>query len=421
MTEHKPTKSKTKSFKSISDKSHQKLSITPISMMVSNEEGNDSSLFLSCLSNFTQNYDDLINNLKTSISNNTNTKKINTSKEVDLNLYRNKSNLSPTIDIQKIENLVTNIQQKNEVQNLTNTEEIRDFYEYTENCLKLIASLKRPEESEIELMKIDLPSDLTKDKKLAIFDLDETLIHCELKNLTAVDRVVDVKMPSGKMAKVGIYIRPHIFEALIEIKKKYHMIIYTASDQSYADSVMNLIDPERELFPVRLYRSNCVKISSEKGNLYIKDLRIIRNVDLKNMIMIDNSVLSFSFHLENGIPILPFYSNKSDNELLFLRDHLINLSYSNNFTRDNGGIFNLKSLLMIEVAQIKEEKEENEKENEEKEKKIEKKDNYYDSHKHLTSILNQPVRKNSKFQIALEKTLKNARRNTILLIGLNNK
>ena len=52
------------------------------------------------------------------------------------------------------------------------------------------------------------------------------------------------------------------------------------------------------------------------------------------MIMIDNSVLSFAFHLDNGIPILPYYNNKQDNELLFLRDHLYNLSRSDDFRLD---------------------------------------------------------------------------------------
>ena len=37
---------------------------------------------------------------------------------------------------------------------------------------------------------------------------------------------------------------------------------------------------------------------------YIKDLRIFEDVSLSDMVIIDNSVLSFAFHLNNGIPIL---------------------------------------------------------------------------------------------------------------------
>jgi hypothetical protein len=60
--------------------------------------------------------------------------------------------------------------------------------------------------------------------------------------------------------------------------------------------------------------------------MYVKDLRIFKNVEMENMIIIDNSVLSFAFQLDNGIPILPFYDNYEDNELLFLRNYLCDIA-----------------------------------------------------------------------------------------------
>jgi hypothetical protein len=73
----------------------------------------------------------------------------------------------------------------------------------------------------------------------------------------------------------------------------------------------------------------------EGEKLYIKDLRIIKNIDLKDMIIIDNSVLSFSFQLENGIPILPYYDNKDDNELKFLINYLNNIVSVNDLRTEN--------------------------------------------------------------------------------------
>jgi CTD small phosphatase-like protein 2 len=55
---------------------------------------------------------------------------------------------------------------------------------------------------------------------------------------------------------------------------------------------------------------------------FIKDLRIIANRNLEDLIMIDNSVLSFLFQIDNGIPILPFYANKYDEELVHLTFYL---------------------------------------------------------------------------------------------------
>jgi CTD small phosphatase-like protein 2 len=47
---------------------------------------------------------------------------------------------------------------------------------------------------------------------------------------------------------------------------------------------------------------------------------------MEDMIIIDNSVLSFAYQLENGIPILPFYDNFEDNELLFLMNYLCDIA-----------------------------------------------------------------------------------------------
>ena len=140
-------------------------------------------------------------------------------------------------------------------------------------------------------------------------------------------------------------IRPGIVPALEEIVKYYNMIIFTASDQLYADSVLSYIDPMRSYFKHRLYRNNCYKTTSENGTIYVKDLRVIKNVPLSNMIIIDNSVLSFAFQLDNGIPILPYYSNKSDIEMNFLKNYLIKLAKYDNIVSQNSLNFSLKQVL----------------------------------------------------------------------------
>jgi hypothetical protein len=103
--------------------------------------------------------------------------------------------------ITKQERKKLTIEEEKIVQNLTNTEEIKDFYEYTEDCLKRIAMMKIPIDQEIEHLKLTLPIDLG-GKKLAIFDLDETLVHCEIKNPKNGDVLIEVKLPSGEKAQV---------------------------------------------------------------------------------------------------------------------------------------------------------------------------------------------------------------------------
>lgn len=54
----------------------------------------------------------------------------------------------------------------------------------------------------------------------------------------------------------------------------------------------------------------------------MKDLRIIDNVELKDMILVDNAVWSFGDQLSNGIPIIPFKFDKTDEEFIYLKNFL---------------------------------------------------------------------------------------------------
>jgi len=115
-------------------------------------------------------------------------------------------------DLVDLNNLITQVpanqpppkEEKDEIKNLTSIEEIKDYYEYTENCLKMINTIKPPPESEIEELMIELPDKYNK-KKLAIFDLDETLIHCVLKQPQNSDKLITITLPNKKKARVSKY------------------------------------------------------------------------------------------------------------------------------------------------------------------------------------------------------------------------
>jgi CTD small phosphatase-like protein 2 len=55
-----------------------------------------------------------------------------------------------------------------------------------------------------------------------------------------------------------------------------------------------------------------------KSGFLIKDLRLLKNRDLKDIVFIDNLVHSFGLQLENGIPILEFTGDKNDEELKYI-------------------------------------------------------------------------------------------------------
>eukprot|EP00827_Trimyema_finlayi_P004225 TRINITY_DN4161_c0_g1_i1.p2 TRINITY_DN4161_c0_g1~~TRINITY_DN4161_c0_g1_i1.p2 ORF type:complete len:139 (+),score=55.41 TRINITY_DN4161_c0_g1_i1:63-419(+) len=93
-----------------------------------------------------------------------------------------------------------------------------------------------------------------------------------------------------------------------------------------------------------LTRSNCMET---KSGLFIKDLRILNNFDLKNTIIIDNLVHSFGFQLENGIPILEWHNNLDDKELKFIQEYLIKASIQEDIR-----IYNKNHLKLQELSQI---------------------------------------------------------------------
>lgn len=104
--------------------------------------------------------------------------------------------------------IITERNQEDErlIKSLTNINEINDFYEYTEECMKKLVRFKIPSISDISYLFIDLPfEEELQTKKLAIFDLDETLIHCELKNPQKAQSQIKVNLPSGGQAEVLNY------------------------------------------------------------------------------------------------------------------------------------------------------------------------------------------------------------------------
>jgi len=67
--------------------------------------------------------------------------------------------------------------------------------------------------------------------------------------------------------------------------------VFTASTQVYADTVIDWIDPTGEFIQHRYYRDTCIKIP--EGGVFVKDLRVFKNIDLKNILLVDNAAYSF--------------------------------------------------------------------------------------------------------------------------------
>ena len=76
----------------------------------------------------------------------------------------------------------------------------------------------------------------------------------------------------------------------------------------------------------------------------MKDLRIFEGLELKNVLIIDNQVYSFAFHLENGIPIVPYMGETDDTELLRIIRYIDWISQKDDLQKYNNLILQLRKI-----------------------------------------------------------------------------
>ena len=177
-------------------------------------------------------------------------------------------------------------------------------------------------------------------KKTLIFDLDETLVHCCEDLFTASPNVVlPIVFPNGDTIEAGINVRPYALECLREVGKYFEVFVFTASHPCYANVVLDYLDPKKELIHQRFFRDSCINMNG----VFIKDLRIFANRNLKDMIIVDNAAYSFAYQIENGIPILSWHDDYNDKELLNLIDYVKALAQVDDVRDVNDSTFRLRN------------------------------------------------------------------------------
>lgn len=158
-------------------------------------------------------------------------------------------------------------------------------------------------------------------EKTLVIDLDETLVHSSFEPNESADVMLQVDFDDNNQnCDIYLSIRPGAREFIKSLSNYYEIIIFTASNSKYAEPVMNLLD-DKNIIDKKLFRENC----TFKEGVYIKDLTQMGK-DLRNVVLIDNNVVSFAFQNENGIPIKSWFDDYNDIELFKLVPILKNLS-----------------------------------------------------------------------------------------------
>ncbi len=196
--------------------------------------------------------------------------------------------------------------------------------EFMKEQFRHIATLPGIAPATLEKLAVKLPAPRAKKltNKTAVFDLDntlvfvatnETLAKLKIPRTSDVKTVIYVEPKQHRAIQLNVIIRPYAVQMLAQLAPYYELVVFTAANKIYADTVLGILDPSGTLFDYRIYRDSCIRMN----NCFVKDLRIL-NRDLASVSIVDDSIVAFSSQLENGICVPPFNGNRSDAELAML-------------------------------------------------------------------------------------------------------
>lgn len=153
-------------------------------------------------------------------------------------------------------------------------------------------------------------------KMTLVLDLDETLVHSSF----IADEAVTFKFVlslDDQSCEIFVAVRPGVEELLSKLADLYELVVFTASNQFYADHVLDKIDPDHKI-QFRLYRESCTEFSG----CQVKDLsKLGRSLD--RVIIVDNSSVAYLLQPYNAIPVTGWYDNLNDRELHRVTEFLV--------------------------------------------------------------------------------------------------
>lgn len=136
-------------------------------------------------------------------------------------------------------------------------------------------------------------------------------------------------------------LRPHCRKFLKELKEFYDIYIFSSDLTENIIQISNCIENSEKFFSGILGRKHCVSINKK---IFIKNLDMISNRKLSDMIIVDLTPVSFSLNIDNGIPLLPWFGDPLDEELIGLKDYLLKIHETDDFMDANRKWFKLDEL-----------------------------------------------------------------------------
>lgn len=177
-------------------------------------------------------------------------------------------------------------------------------------------------------------------RKIIVFDLDETLIH-------ATKNKLDIQ-EDFRYEDYYIYKRPFVHEFLSACAKLCPIAIWSSADDDYVNSIVKqLLEDSIELDFI-WGRSECwmkiIKVEDNETGLKRKEYQNIKPLEkirrkgyeMNNLLIIDDSLYKVKDNPDNYFIIEAFEGNQQDQELKYLLSYLKVIIQETNFsTVDN--------------------------------------------------------------------------------------
>lgn len=224
----------------------------------------------------------------------------------------------------------------------------KDAMELVDDDLKTLLlgfdSLERPTLEKIQELKVEFG---TMDRqKTLILDMDETLIHAKPKIKENEDYEPDFEIllkdeEYDSELVFMVKMRPGLVECLERLSQFYEIAVFTAAERTYATKIIKHFDPEGKYIKHILSRESCVHVN----NFYVKDLRIISDRKMEEMVIVDNSIVAFAFNLDNGVPINDYRGDvPMDEELVYMTSYLEDIYHYDDIREANINNFRLSEI-----------------------------------------------------------------------------